>query len=407
MKKQPDLLEKHLLVVRNLTVSAYGSLLNGSTLRDELTDKIVANQLNSLVFKTKRRFDSFKVLVQTIPAGTKSDGAIALAESMLVHVSMIYDLLIDAEFEKLSAPYLNVCEPIIAEYFPADLESFMNDPEHDSGKLSMKLPGFLKSLAPAAVVYWLCVKLAAQYASKIEMKHADGLARIIREITFPPECQQAGISILNYFATVLNDKYPDIPVTVSIQQGPNLVTLVITLPDGSQDKVTKTLNDYGLVVTGMMSPKSLLNDDIKVLALQQKLELAQMEIRQTRDLLRIQDQYASKRVESLETEVKNLYLLIGREFTSRDKLQEGLLQLTTQLSTGHMGEHVASLMNMLAEAISERNEERTKIILEDIHSSQPALFERLNEFFLKAATSGVIGNYVYDWLKVLWPILPK
>ena len=406
MRKQSDPLEKRLQVVRNLTVSAYGSLLNGGTLRDELTDQVVAQQLNALVFKVKSRFDSFRVLVQTIQAGTKSDGAIALAESMIAHVLMIYDLLIEAEFEHLAESYLDVCEPVIADHFP-DIEPSEMEPGPDLSKASMNLPRLLKPLAPAAVVYWFCVRLAMHYASKTELKHADGLARIIREITFPPECQQAGLSILNYFAKVLNEKYPDIPVTVSIQQGANLVTLVITLPDGTQDKVTKTLNDYGLVVTGRMSPKNLLNDDIKALALQQKLELAQMEIRQTRDLLRIQDQYANKRVESLETEVKNLYVLLGREFTSRERLQEGLLQLTTQLSTGHMGEHAASLVKTLAEAISERNEERTRIILEDIHSSQPGLFEHLNEFFLQAATSGVIGNYVYDWLKVLWPILPK
>jgi len=156
-----------------------------------------------------------------------------------------------------------------------------------------------------------------------------------------------------------------------------------------------------------MTAKTLVNDDFKALALQQKLELAQMEVRQTRDLLRIQDQYATKRVESLEAEVKNLYDLLGREFTSREVLQEGLLHLTAKLAVGHIGEQPTQLVRTLAEAISERNAERTRVVLEDIQSSQPALFDRLNDFFLQAATSGVIGNYVYDWLKALWPIMPK
>lgn len=188
---------------------------------------------------------------------------------------------------------------------------------------------------------------------------------------------------------------------------PNLVTLVITLPDGSQDTVTQALNDYGLVVTGRMPARELVGDDIKALALQQKLELAQMEVRQTRDLLRLQERYSNGRIESLESEVKNLYALLGREFTSRERLQEGLLNLTKQMASGHIGEQATQLLSALSEAISERNDQRTRILLEDIQSADPDLFERLSDFFFQAATTGVIGNYVYDWLKVLWPVLPK
>lgn len=405
--KQPDVpLIERLRVVRNLTVSAYGSLLNGGTLKSEISDELVAQRLNAMVFKIKTRFDSFKILIQTLPDGSGSDGAVALAESVIAHAAMVHALLVSAGLGERAQPYAGACAPLIAQ-FSASAAAAAITSDAEILKNSMRLPTQLKKIAPDSVVYYFCASAANEFASGIHLTGSDGLARIVREITFPPEYQQAGLSILNYFSAILNDKYPNIPVTVSIQQQPDKVTLIITLPDGSQDTVSKTLSDYGLVVTGQMTPKEFVGDDLKALALQQKLELAQMEVRQTRELIRIQDQYANRRVESLESEVKNLYTLLGREFTSREALQAGLLTLVGQMTAGHVGSQAAVLVQSLATAIAERNADRTRVLLEDIQSSEPALFSSLNEFFLKAATSGVIGNYVYDWLKILWPIFPK
>ena len=408
MKHPVEPLKERLRVVRNLTVSAYAALLKGGDLREGLEDDLVAQRLNHLVFKIKTRFESFKVLIQTLPAGSKSDGAIALAESVLSHAAMIEDLLVSAGLGERAQPYAASCAPLIAQFKAgAGLKDIDIASDADLIKQSMRLPSQLKKLAPDVIVYYFCARAASEFAAGVHLVGVDGLSKIVREITFPPEYQQAGLSILNYFSTILNDKYPTIPVTISILQQADLVTLTITLPDGSQEVVSKTLSDYGLVVTGQLSPKEFLGNDIRALALQQKLELAQLEVRQTRELLRVQDQYSNKRVKSLEVEIKNLYVLLGREFTSRETLQNGLLQLAAQMASGHIGDQASILVQSLASAIAERNPERTRVVLEDIQAAEPTLFASLNEFFLKAATSGVIGNYVYDWLKVLWPILPK
>lgn len=405
MNKYADPLREHLKVLRNLCVSAYGNLANGGSLREELEPE-VSQHLNSLVFGVKRRFDSYKVLLQSIQPGSSSDGALALAKSMITYISMIRELLEEAGVNERAGQYVSICEPIIADLF-TESELAMSPPSVEFVKKSMRLANKLNAITPAVVAYWFVIWLAEQYAETIKITHTGNSAKIVREITFPPEYQQAGLSILNYFATILANMYPDIPVAISIKQEPNMVTLVITLPDGTQDTVTKTLNDYGLVVTGKMSPKELVGNDIQALALQQKLELAQMEVKQTRDLLRIQEQYANKCVESLENEVRNLYELLERELTSRERLQEGLLSVTGQFANGHVGGQTIELINALSAAISERNAERTRVILEDIQSVAPNLFSRLTNFFLEAATSGVIGNGVYDWIKVIWPILPK
>jgi hypothetical protein len=326
---------------------------------------------------------------------------------MIAYINRIREFLEVEGVGERARPYASICEPIIANLLTEQAPVQSSPPNIALIRTLSRLPNRLNEHAPPAVAYWFCICSAERYARTINLKHADGFAKIIREITFPPEYQQAGLSILNYFATVLADKYPNIPVAVSIKQEPNLVTLVITLPDGSQDTVTKALNDYGLVVTGKMSPRELLNNDIQALALQQKLELAQMEVRQTRDLLRIQEQYSNKHVESLENEVRKLYSLLERELTSRERLQKELMNLTGQLANGHVSEHTVQLISALSEAISERNADKARVVLEDIQSIEPDLFSRLHSFFVQAATSGVIGNSVFEWIKVAWPVLPK
>jgi hypothetical protein len=401
MKTPEDTLENQLRIIRNLTASSYGSLLNGGALKSELSNETLLQNINSLIYRIRKRYDSYKTLVQTLPSGAKSEGALALADSILSHTEMLNQALLESALPELSKPYLELCEPLLAQFLTS------SPPSRELIRESLRLSSHLKTHMPDALAFYFCVQAAYNFSRKLSLNAQDGLAKIVREITFPPEYQQAGLSILSYFSTVLQDKYPDVPATISIQQHPDVVTLIITLPDGTQDRVSKTLNEYGLVVTGKISPREFIDDDIRALALQQKLELAHMEVRQTRELLKVQDSYATKRIESLEVEIRNLHLLLSREFTSRENLQSGLLDLASRLAAGHISEQTSSLLQNLATAITERNGDKARVVLEDIQSSQPGLFSKLNEFFLQAATSGVIGNSVYDWLKLFWPALPK
>lgn len=376
-------------------------------MRTQFTDVSTWGRINGAIVNIRKRYDSYRTLVSTLSTAAGSDGAVALAQSMIAHIGMIYEWLDESGVEVLSEQYAERLNPIIEMH----LAELLKEGDSISSAIASKFaqPLNLFENTPALPCYWFCVKLAVRYALAIRLKHTNGLSNIVREITFPPEYQQAGLAILNYFSAILAAKYPDIPVAISIKQEPNFVTLVITLPDGTEDIISKALNDYGLVVTGQMPAKDLVNDDIKVLALEQKLELAALEVRQSRDLLRIQDQYADKRIGTLEAEVKNLYGLLGREFTSREKLQEGFLQLSESLvqTSGTAISQSAPLLAALSQAIADRNVESTKIILEDIQTTSPDLFSQLGTFFLNAATSGVIGNSVYDWIKVFLPIVPK
>ncbi len=87
---------------------------------------------------------------------------------------------------------------------------------------------------------------------------------IIREIEFPPEYHQAGVGIMNYFATVLRQKYPDIRATVQITQEDLTVRMTIETDGGHRETIEQTLNEFGLVMTGKMLPEEFSSDPLEV-----------------------------------------------------------------------------------------------------------------------------------------------
>ena len=75
------------------------------------------------------------------------------------------------------------------------------------------------------------------------------------------------MSILNYFGQVLEEKYPDLDTAVLIKQRGNTVSMTVETPQGEQEKIEKTLDEYGLVVTRQMAPEEFLDDKIAILEL--------------------------------------------------------------------------------------------------------------------------------------------
>src|SRR5262249_28184050 len=109
--------------------------------------------------------------------------------------------------------------------------------------------------------------------------------QIVRSIEFPPEYCQAGTAILTYFGQVVRDKYPDTQAKVRIEQDGFVVRLTIETPQGERHQIEELLTEYGLVVAGRLRPEQFLDDRLQVMRLQHKLELAALELRQTKELL--------------------------------------------------------------------------------------------------------------------------
>jgi polyhydroxyalkanoate synthesis regulator phasin len=155
-------------------------------------------------------------------------------------------------------------------------------------------------------------------------------ASIVRSIEFPPEYREAGTSILMYFNHVLKLKYPDVKVKVRIEQDGLILRMIIHTPSGHKESVERTIQEYGMVVTGQLPAELFLSDPFEVMALKNKLEIASLELRQTRELLNFTQNNSQKRVESLEVEVDRLHRLIERSLQSKDTTLGVIEKMTRQ-----------------------------------------------------------------------------
>lgn len=119
----------------------------------------------------------------------------------------------------------------------------------------------------------------------IQQEINDDFISIKRSIEFPPEYKQAGVSILNYFSEVLEKKYPEAKATVQIKQDGLKVTMTIDPVNGDPETIEKTLDEYGLVVTGKMAPEVFTDDKHMIMELKQELRIAKLRIETQKDLL--------------------------------------------------------------------------------------------------------------------------
>ena len=166
----------------------------------------------------------------------------------------------------------------------------------------------------AHIFYSLCEVLQLNPEEIIDKPEEQGenndILKIERSIEFSSEYWQAGTSILSYFSHVLNVKYPSQKIKVRIEQEGLNLRMVIETPTGKKEKVERTLEEYGLVVTGKILPESFFSDPFEAMALKNKLEIADLELRQTKQLLDFTKNNSQQRIESLEVELNKLHSII-------------------------------------------------------------------------------------------------
>ncbi|WP_426124591.1 hypothetical protein [Pseudomonas sp. PSPC2-3] len=108
---------------------------------------------------------------------------------------------------------------------------------------------------------------------------------INRSLEFPPEYHQAGLGILNYFGTVLRDKYPNTKARVRIEQEGLCVRLIIESENGDKEIIEKALEEYESVVRGDKTPEDFLDNKLKIIELKQELRIAEIRIDHQKDVI--------------------------------------------------------------------------------------------------------------------------
>lgn len=154
-------------------------------------------------------------------------------------------------------------------------------------------------------------------SDSIEGFHQSGISvRVTRAIEFSPEYFQAGVSILNYFGTVLREKHDHLHAKVRIEQDGLKVTLIVESENGEREEIEQALNEYSLLISGEISPEKFYKDNpLKVIELKQQLQMAQVQIETQKQILALTNYYHEKHVITLEDEVKSLRSQVGVALT--------------------------------------------------------------------------------------------
>lgn len=186
---------------------------------------------------------------------------------------------------------------------------------------------------------------------------------IKRCIEFEPEYYQAGLGILNYFGTVVREKYPDGNAKVRIEQNGYSVIMTIETEDGEKETIEKLLQNYELVVIGEKAPETLFDSQLQIIELKQELGIAKVRIETQKELILCKNQ-----------EVMNLYSLFKHTLTQNNSPVINMevspninidMQQSTQISITN---YISEISLELEKIINNCNDNMIKTYLTDVNN---------------------------------------
>ncbi len=232
---------------------------------------------------------------------------------------------------------------------------------------------------------------------------------ILRSIEFSPEHHETGMTILNYFGTLLRQKYPGMKVKVKIEQEDLMVRMIIQTEEGNIEKIEKTLGEYGLVIKGEMPLEEFLSNPFEILQLKNQIKIAYLQLENQKELLGLQKSLHGERITELEEEVKWLRSHVANILISSQnnvKAIEEVMREARKLleSRDEILESAISLIDKkLQEGVTQDDLALVKQALEIIQDRSPSFFEqfieKINLLIIQGSISGVAGNLLYDLLK--------
>lgn len=180
-------------------------------------------------------------------------------------------------------------------------------------------------------------------------------APVAREITFEPHQKQAGIQILSYFQEVVDTKYKNKNVRVSIrQEGSKVIMIIISPDDNTKEEVEKTFEEYASVVVGDKSVDSFLDDKLEILALQSKLDIVNAELRNMERILDLKDEsirFFKNVIEQSVSTQPQIHIMGGNSYSFANSVIDNEVNVEVNIS-----QEVKILLDDIAEEIKGINE---------------------------------------------------
>lgn len=227
--------------------------------------------------------------------------------------------------------------------------------------------------------------------------------RIERTIEFKPEYLQSGITILNYFSTVLQQKKPKSNSIVRIEQEGLKVRLLVIPENGEEIQlIEKTLEEYGLVISGKMKVTDFLTDNMQILELENKLEISKLELRFAYKQLDYERQNQLNRISHIEDEVSWLRGHIGTTLSDIKQISLGAnngLSNSVKLNFPSNDKVLLKSLDLIEKFLviksNEKDKEEILQALQSVKNKNPAILKFIQEFTQKTISS-TSGKLLYD-----------
>jgi len=252
-------------------------------------------------------------------------------------------------------------------------------------------------------------ELAARLAAHLRYTTA---GMVVRCIEFPPEYHSAGVNILSYFSTFLRKNYPNSETSVKIEQEGLKVRMILDPLDGDRVIIEKALSDYGRFFCGELPAEGITNNKLLILELKQQRRMAEMQLEYTRDLLEIErrhNQQLAIQSKSVNEQYYEVVKTISRSLESKPgelKELKAIINSVARNISNTSRDALTLLEKKLEKGITEKDKQEVTHALVTLKEDEPGVFERVRAF-IESAASGVLGNYIYNWMVGISISLPK
>jgi len=275
------------------------------------------------------------------------------------------------------------------EFNQKDQQKFIKDKKHTSGTLRTFIWRVI-------VAHQLLLETARILEIPIdERDYID----IIKELNFPKEYTQIGISILNYFGEIIIERYANIDISVSIQQLKHKVIMVINTPNTYQEIIEQDLYDYGQVVLGYDSIDKFSKNSQEFIKLTNKLELVQLEIKNINKLLLSEKEKNILLIQQIKQQDSNLQFM-QELFSNEKKEKTKLLELIKKMNKA-LTKKEQIYIDKLLKVIDSNDKALLRNEIENIKNNEPNLLGKINELIIKGGIQGASGNYFFALLQEL------
>jgi DNA-binding response OmpR family regulator len=216
----------------------------------------------------------------------------------------------------------------------------------------LKVLSFRRFLYEVHAVLQMAKELES-YGFKLSEDFDKNRDRIVRSIEFPPEYHQAGVSILNFFGTVLRKKCPSDKAKIRIEQDGLKVTMIIDPLEGKPEVIEQALDEYGLLVVGQISPEAFTDDKLLIIDLKNQLRLAASQIQTQKELL----EYQHDRTKEKDVTIDKLLSMVGDAIQNPSKL---MIQVSPKAEV-HVSQEIQLVSKVTPMIQTNLNELRKKL----------------------------------------------